>query len=353
MSKRVLLGMSGGVDSSVSAILLKEQGYEVIGATMKLWTGETNKDKEKNQKTINDAKNVCNRLGIEHYVFDAQKEFKECVINNFVSQYQNAKTPNPCIECNKYIKFGYFYNKAKELNCDYIATGHYAKIEYSEKYEQYVLRKSEEEKKDQSYFLYTIPREKLGNIIFPLKNYNSKEEIRKIAKENNLEIAEKKDSQEICFIPDNCYQNFLEGKLEIKDKVGNIVLKTGEVIGKHQGLINYTIGQRKGIGVSYKEPLYVIELKSSTNELVVGTEQELYSSKLIASDVNWQVDLENNNIECFAKIRYRAKEAKAKVFKENDRILVEFEKPQRAITKGQSVVFYDEEGIVLGGGKIL
>ena len=353
MEKKVLLGMSGGVDSSVSAILLKKKGYEVIGATMKLWTGEKKIDKEKNEKTINDAKKVCDELGIKHYVFDAQKEFEQCVINNFVSQYQNAETPNPCIECNKYIKFGYFYNKAKELGCDYIATGHYARIEYSEKYNQYVLRKSKEEKKDQSYFLYTIPEERLGSIIFPLQDYTSKEEIRKIAKENNLEVAEKKDSQEICFIPDNCYQNFLEGKMEIKDKVGNIVLKTGEVLGKHQGLINYTVGQRKGIGVSYKEPLYVIELKNDTNELVVGTEQELYSSKLVANDVNWQVEFKEDDIECFAKIRYRAKEAKAKVLKEDNRVLVEFDKPQRAITKGQSVVFYDAEGIVLGGGKIL
>ena len=353
MEKKVLLGMSGGVDSSVSAILLKKKGYEVIGATMKLWTGETKLDKEKNEKTINDAKKVCDKLGIKHYVFDAQKEFEQCVINNFVSQYQNAETPNPCIECNKYIKFGYFYNKAKELGCDYIATGHYARIEYSEKYDQYVLRKSKEEKKDQSYFLYTIPEERLGSIIFPLQDYTSKEEIRKIAKENNLGVAEKKDSQEICFIPDNCYQNFLEGKMEIKDKVGNIVLKTGEVLGKHQGLINYTVGQRKGIGVSYKEPLYVIELKNDTNELVVGTEQELYSSKLVANDVNWQVEFKEDDIECSAKIRYRAKEAKAKVLKEDNRVLVEFDKPQRAITKGQSVVFYDAEGIVLGGGKIL
>lgn len=353
MGKKVLLGMSGGVDSSVSAILLKKQGYEVIGATMKLWTGDTKIDKEKNEKTIKDVKAVCDKLGIKHYVFDAQKEFEECVINNFVSQYQNAETPNPCIECNKYIKFGYFYNKAKELNCDYIATGHYARIEYSKKYNQYILRKSKEEKKDQSYFLYTIPKERLGSIIFPLQDYNSKEEIRLIAKENNLEVAEKKDSQEICFIPDNCYQNFLEGKMENKNRIGNIILKTGEILGKHNGLINYTVGQRKGIGVSYKEPLYVIELKNKTNELVVGTEQELYSNKLVANNINSQIDFEENEIECLAKIRYRAKEAKAKIFKENDKVLVEFETPQRAITKGQSVVFYDTDGVVLGGGKIL
>ena len=354
MSKKVLLGMSGGVDSSVSAILLKEKGYEVIGATMKLWTGDTKKNKEKNEKTIEDAKKVCNKLGIKHYVFDAQKEFKKCVIDNFITQYQNAETPNPCIECNKYIKFGYFYEKAKELDCEYIATGHYAKIEYSKKYKQYVLKKAKETKKDQSYFLYTIPKEILGNIIFPLQNYTSKEEIRIIAEKKELEIAEKKDSQEICFIPDNCYQKFLEKHIEKKDKKGKIILKTGEILGEHEGLINYTIGQRKGIGISYKEPLYIIELRKETNEVVVGTEKELYANKLNANQINWQVTpKENEIIKCFAKIRYRAKEAKAKVIKKEDKVLVEFEEPQRAITKGQAIVFYDEDGIILGGGKIL
>ena len=354
MSKKVLLGMSGGVDSSVSAILLKEKGYEVIGATIKLWTGDTKKNKEKNEKTIEDAKKVCNKLGIKHYVFDAQTEFKKCVIDNFITQYQNAETPTPCIECNKYIKYGYFYEKAKELDCEYIATGHYAKIEYSKKYKQYFLKKAKETKKDQSYFLYTIPKEILGNIIFPLQNYTSKEEIRIIAEKNKLEIAEKIDSQEICFIPDNCYQKFLEKHIEKKDKKGKIILKTGEILGEHEGLINYTIGQRKGIGISYKEPLYIIELRKETNEVVVGTEKELYANKLNANQINWQVTpKENEIIKCFAKIRYRAKEAKAKVIKKEDKVLVEFEEPQRAITKGQAIVFYDEDGIILGGGKIL
>ena len=365
--KRVLLGMSGGVDSSVSAILLKNQGYEVIGATMKLWCGANKQEKEKNEKSIQDAKNVCEKLGIEHYVFDAQKEFEKYVINDFVEQYKNAKTPNPCIECNKKIKFGYFFDKADELNCDYIATGHYARIEYSEKYNQYVLRKSSEEKKDQSYFLYTIPKEKLDKIIFPLQNFTSKEEIRKIAQENNLEVANKKDSQEICFIPDNCYQNFLENRMN-KQKEGNIILRNGEILGKHKGLINYTIGQRKGIRISYKEPLYVIELNQETNEVIVGTESELYSKKLFANSINWQIEPDiKQNLKCFAKIRYRAKEAEAIVRmrknespeksknknSENETLEIEFKEPQRAITKGQSVVFYDKDGVVLGGGKIL
>ena len=358
--KRVLLGMSGGVDSSVSAILLKKQGYEVIGATMKLWCGANKEEKEKNEKSIQDAKKVCEKLGIEHYVFDAQKEFEKYVIDDFVEQYKNAKTPNPCIECNKKIKFGYFFDKAQELNCEYVATGHYARIEFSEKYNQYVLKKSEEEKKDQSYFLYTIPKEKLDKIIFPLQNFTSKEEIRKIAQENNLEVANKKDSQEICFIPDNCYQNFLENRINKQEK-GNIKLRNGEILGKHNGLINYTIGQRKGIGISYKEPLYVVELNQEKNEVIVGTESELYSNKSLANNINWQIESDKEqDLHCFAKIRYRAKEAEAVVRirknelqDEDETLEIEFKEPQRAITKGQSVVFYDKDGIVLGGGKIL
>lgn len=257
MKEKVLLGMSGGVDSSVSAILLQKAGYEVIGCTMKLWEA---KEKEEN-KSIEDAKKLCKKLGIQHYTIDCKKDFTNKVINNFTEEYQNARTPNPCIQCNKYLKFGRFYQKAKELECKYIATGHYACIEYSEKYKQNVLKKSKEEKKDQTYFLYTIQKELLNQIIFPLQNYTSKQEIREVAEKNNLEVAEKKDSQEICFIPNNNYQEFLEKNLKEKSKKGNIVLKTGEILGRHTGTINYTIGQRKGIGISYPKPLYVIRIK--------------------------------------------------------------------------------------------
>ena len=255
MKKKILLGMSGGVDSSVSAVLLQEQGYEVIGATMKMW-----KDTE---KVIEDAKKVCKKLGIQHHVIDCTEKFRCHVINKFISEYENAKTPNPCIECNRYLKFGAFYEKAKELGCEYIATGHYAKTEYSEKYKRYVLKKSDEEKKDQTYFLYYIPKEEIEFIIFPLQNRASKEETRKIAERNNLEVAQKKDSQEICFIPDNDYQKFLQKYSSQKPKVGNIVLKDETVLGKHKGLINYTIGQRKGLGISYSKPLYVTRIRTT------------------------------------------------------------------------------------------
>ena len=348
MKEKVLLGMSGGVDSSVSAILLKKAGYEVIGCTMNLLD-------EPNEESIKDAKKVCEKLGIEYHVFDCKKEFRCHVIDTFISEYGNARTPNPCVECNQYLKFGIFYDKAKELGCKYIATGHYAKKEYSEKYKQYVLRKSNEEKKDQTYFLYTIPREKVEHILFPLQDNVSKEDTRALAEEYGLEIASKKDSQEICFIKDDDYQRFLKEHMQKQPQKGKIVLTTGEVLGSHNGLINYTIGQRKGLGISYKEPLYVVKLDMKNNQVIVGTETELYSNQLEVMNVNWIVDVEKRleeGLECFAKIRYRAKEAKAKVIKEDEAIKVVFQEPQRAITQGQSVVFYDEDGIVLGGGKI-
>ena len=265
---KVLLGMSGGVDSSVSAMLLKEKGYDVIGCTMILY--------EEEKKAVEDARKVCETLGIPHYTLNLKKEFNCCVIEKFINEYKEARTPNPCVDCNKKMKFGLFYEKARKLGCDYIATGHYARIEFSKKYNQYVLRKSKEEKKDQTYFLYNIPKEELAHIIFPLQEYENKEKIRNLAEKKELDVAKKKDSQEICFIKDNDYKKFLLENIKEKPKEGNIVLKTGEILGKHKGLINYTIGQRKGIGISYLYPLYVIDLDCNKNEVIVGKEEELY-----------------------------------------------------------------------------
>ncbi len=356
MKKKVLLGMSGGVDSSVSAILLKEQGYEVIGCTMKLW--ETTDGVESSccgDQAIYDAKRVCDKLGIPHYTINCQEEFRNKVVDKFIKEYEKAKTPNPCIECNKYLKFGVFYQKAKELGCDFIATGHYARIEFSEKYQQYVLKKSKEEKKDQTYFLYTVPKEELEHIIFPLQNYTTKEDTRKIAEEHGLSVAHKKDSQEICFVANNDYQAFLKKYGNYQSKKGNILLKNGEILGQHQGFINYTIGQRKGLGISYKEPLYVTALNKEKNEVTVGTEKELYQKTLYANEINWLVNKSSEEpLKCKAKIRYRAKEAEAAVFyQQKDKVKVVFDAEQRAITSGQSVVFYDDYGTVLGGGKII
>lgn len=434
MNKKVLLGMSGGVDSSVSAILLQKQGYEVIGATMQLYDNSKKMNCSKEEKSeeaqneqidaddssITDAKKVCEKLGIEHHVIDLREEFQKRVINHFICSYACAKTPNPCVECNKYMKFQAFYKIAQELGCDYIATGHYAKIEYSEQYQQYVLTKSKADKKDQTYFLYGIEKEILPHILFPLAEFTEKEEIRKIAEENGLGVAKKKDSQEVCFIPDNDYVSFLErnkGRVqgcvynnlnnadkqglakknneETKNSVANkktqsnqkgkIVLTSGEVLGEHNGLIYYTIGQRRGLGIAYKEPLYVIRLDSDKNEVVVGTEKELYSTDLEAEELNFLLDIDlTKPIEVQAKVRYRAKAAEAilmledkkndgynrekvskvekdaseneekkinKSVQKNKIAKVTFKEPQRAVTPGQSVVFYLGD-VVLGGGKI-
>lgn len=342
--KRVLLGMSGGVDSSVTAVLLQRQGYEVLGATMLL---------NEEQQGLDDARYVCQKLGIEYYIIDGKKEFKKYVINNFNNEYIEAKTPNPCVECNKHIKFDFFYKKAKELNCDYIATGHYAKCEYSEKYNQYVLKVAEAEKKDQSYFLYGISKKVLEHVIFPLGNYKSKDEIRELAKKMELPVASKSDSQEICFIQDNNYAKYVCKKCNICPKSGNIVIYNDgkkEIIGKHNGIINYTIGQRKGLGIAYKEPLYVIKINKDNNELVVGTKENLYKKILYANNLNFLIPT-YNNMQVWAKIRYRAEKSKAKINFEKDNVKVIFEEPQRAITPGQSVVFYDDD-ILIGGGII-
>ena len=344
--KKVLLGMSGGVDSSVSAVILQKQGYEVIGLTMLLCGDEQN-------VAIEDAKKVCEKLKIEHHVVDLKKEFKKNVIDNFVCSYMCAKTPNPCVECNKYMKFYEFYKIAQKLGCDYIATGHYARIEYSEKYKEYVLKKSNSEKKDQTYFLYGIDKKILPQVIFPLSDFEDKTEIRKIAQENDLLVANKKDSQEICFIPNNDYISFLKNnEYNIKNKKGKIVLRNGEILGEHDGLINYTIGQRKGLGISYKEPLYVLELNNKTNQVIVGTEKELYGKELFANELNFLIDIDlTKTIEIKAKVRYRANEADSILEVRDGIAKVTFKEPQRAITPGQSVVFY-KDNIVLGGGKI-
>ena len=354
--KRVLLGMSGGVDSSVTAIILMEQGYEVIGATMKLWDPEDDEGQSKccGDDSILDAKRVCDKLGIPHYTLNLKEEFKKCVIENFIEEYANARTPNPCIECNKYLKFNYFFRKAMELGCDYIATGHYAKTEFSDKYNQVVLKKSNAGKKDQSYVLYNIPKDIINKVLFPLGQFENKEQIRKIAEKHNLLIAKKPDSQEICFIPDDDYAKFLSKNGRVESKPGKIVDNQGNVLGTHKGLIHYTIGQRKGLGIAHETPLYVVKLDAQNNLLVVGDEKDIFSKELYANNLNFTVDIKRDlPIKVNAKIRYGAKEAEATLFPEvNGKVKVEFETPQRAITKGQSVVFYIDD-VLIGGGKII
>lgn len=344
--KKVLVGMSGGVDSSVSAVILRNQGFDVYGVTMKLWTPD-----DENGVGM-DAKRVCDKIGIPHYTMDFEEQFKNCVIKNFIDEYKNARTPNPCIECNKHLKFGAMYEKAKQLGIDYISTGHYAKIEYSDEYKRYVLRKSQNKSKDQSYVLYNIPKNLLSHILFPLENFESKEEIRNIAYENNLLVASKPDSQDICFIPDGNYKNFLEKNSDLREKAGSIIFHN-KVIGKHTGLYKYTIGQRKGLGISHETPLYVIGFNKDKNELIVGEEKDLYIKSFKVKNYNLLlVDSITEPIKVNIKTRYKSLEYPGVISMNGNLINVEFEKPQKGVTSGQSAVFYIDD-IVLGGGIIV
>lgn len=332
---RVLLGMSGGVDSSVAAYLLKEQGYEVVGVTMTLFHNE-----ESTQ--VEDAKTVCEKLGIEHHVVNYEKEFKCEVIDDFINNYLNGKTPNPCIVCNKKFKFGALWDKAKELNCEYIATGHYANVK-----DGHICKI--DSPKDQSYFLYQINKEVIPHILFPLNDYHEKSEIRAIAEKECLtNVAKKKDSQDVCFIEDGDYAKFLEENLSTLPDKGDFVLTTGETIGKHKGIIYYTIGQRKGLGISYKHPLYVVKIDVPNNQVILGTEEDLYKRTVYIENINLHVDNIPSNLHAKTRFRSNFYPCQIEILDDNN-IKVIFDNPVKSPTPGQSLVLYSDNMLVGGG----
>jgi len=351
-----LIAMSGGVDSSVAAYLMQQAGYECIGVTMKLYHNEDiNIDTEStccSLDDVEDAKSVANKLGMSHYVMNFTGDFKKYVIEKFISDYESGATPNPCIECNRCLKFNQLYQRAKELECDCIVTGHYARI--TEKNGRFVLQKAADESKDQSYVLYSLTQDQLAHTQFPLGNIEGKAFTRKIADEQHFFNSAKPDSQDICFVPDGDYVGFMEHYTGKKYPAGDFLDENGRVIGQHKGAVHYTIGQRKGLGLAMHTPVYVYEKDMEKNTVSVGREELLFAKELTAGALNWiTVDNPTEPLHVSAKIRYRQKEQPATIYPQPDGTAkVIFDEPQRAATRGQAVVFYD--GIdVVGGGTIL
>lgn len=354
MAEKVVLGMSGGVDSSVAAYLLKEQGYEVIGVTMQVWpSDEVYEEREGgccSLSSVEDARRVAYKLDIPFYVMNFKDIFKKNVIDYFIDEYMEGRTPNPCIACNKFIKFESFLQKSMALGAEYVATGHYANIE--KRGDRFVLRCAADDKKDQTYVLYNLTQFQLAHTLMPCGDYN-KDRIREIAKEIGLSVHNKKDSEEICFIPDNDHGAYIKRQMPDKIKEGNFVDKHGNIIGRHKGIVYYTIGQRKGLGLSIGRPVFVTDIIPWRNEVVVGSEEDIFKTQLIAKDMNFiPFDKLEHSMKVEAKIRYSAKRSPAEIIPVGDgRVKVVFENKQRAITKGQSVVFYLED-LLVGGGII-
>ncbi len=339
--EKVLLGMSGGVDSSVAAFLLKEQGYEVFGITLLLTETDDG-------SAAKDAKAVCDRLGIEHITRDLKTEFKNYVTDAFTREYKNGKTPNPCVVCNKMIKFGEMLKIADELGISKLATGHYAKIE--EKNGKFLLKKAAFLEKDQTYFLYTLPQETLSRVIMPLGEY-TKDEVRKIAEENGFQTAHKKDSQDICFIPDGDKNKYLSRFLP--EKKGDFLDTDGNKIGTHTGAYQFTIGQRKGLGMGFGKPMFVLSTDTTNNTVTLGDNDALNKDVFSIADVSFSaLDAIPESLSCMVKVRYSAKEIPATLLRTEDGFLVSLTSPARAITPGQAAVFYEGDTL-LGGGTIL
>ncbi|MCH5281927.1 MAG: tRNA 2-thiouridine(34) synthase MnmA [Lachnospiraceae bacterium] len=354
--KKAVIAMSGGVDSSVAAYLMCKQGYECVGMTMKLFHNEeVGIEATKtccSASDADDARRVARLFDMPFYVVNFTEEFQKEVIDRFVDTYIAGGTPNPCIECNRYLKFQKLMDRMHQLSFDYVVTGHYARVVYDEKRGRYLLKKGLDESKDQSYVLYNLTQDQLSHTLFPLGEYN-KTQIREIAKREGFVNAKKPDSQDICFVPDGNYARFIETYCGKTFPEGDFVNKEGEVLGRHKGMIRYTIGQRRGLGLSLPESLYVCEKRMEDNTVVLCRDEELYQRELVAEDLNWiAFDDLKEPLKCKAKIRYKQKEADATVEKlAGDKVKVTFDLPQRGMTPGQAVVFYDGDE-VLGGGKI-
>lgn len=350
MAKKALVAMSGGVDSSVAAYLTKEAGYETSGATMQLF--RSNGD-WLNSRDIEDARSVASSMGIKHCVFDFSEDFREDVIDRFIRSYEAGQTPNPCVDCNRNIKFHRLFREGRKMSQDMIVTGHYARVERDPGSGRYLLLKAVDDNKDQSYVLYNLSQDQLAHTLFPLGNM-SKPEARAIAEEQHFVSADKHESQDICFIPDGDYAGFIRRYTGRDYPPGNFVDRNGNILGQHLGIIKYTIGQRKGLGLALKHPMYVCAIDTARNEVILGDNEDLFRTELEADHVNWTAqDAPSGDMKVSAKIRYKHKEAPATVIPlAEDKIKVIFDEPQRAVTAGQSVVLYDGN-IVIGGGTII
>ncbi|NMB34014.1 MAG: tRNA 2-thiouridine(34) synthase MnmA [Clostridium sp.] len=353
--KKVLVGMSGGVDSSVAAAVLLEQGYEVVGATMQIWPDKEEKFETEEERccslsAVEDARKVANTLGIDYYVLNLKDIFEEKVISYFKNEYLKGRTPNPCVACNRYIKFKTMLNKALSMGFDYIATGHYATVAYDSISERYLLKRSATSKKDQTYALYNLSQSQLSRTLMPIGTFN-KEQVREKALKIGMHIASKSDSQEICFVSDNDYGRFIKENSNQKIRPGKFIDTEGNVLGEHRGIVYYTVGQRKGLGIALGKPVYVIRVDAKNNTVILGSENDIFSNKLIAYDLNYiSINGLKEPMRIKAKIRYSAPEADATLIPlEDGGVRVEFDVLQRAITPGQSVVFYQGDTVVGGG----